>query len=169
MNKNKRDVLKGLAVGSVWATPVVSSVVLPVHAQTSGCLYSGVAIASNQDSDIYVCAVVDGDSAIVTHEAFNSGTSCRCVTRRGELMLDGSAGGTMDCYATFNTCKCSKDIPATLEIVGDSLRYTLERTNGGTQATTDLVITLNCVDICLQPTGPDCDSGPTAPPDTILG
>ena len=35
MNKNKRDVLKGLAVGSVWATPVVSSVVLPVHASTS--------------------------------------------------------------------------------------------------------------------------------------
>ena len=35
MNKNKRDVLKGLAVGSVWATPVVTSVVLPVHATTS--------------------------------------------------------------------------------------------------------------------------------------
>ena len=35
MNKNKRDVLKGLAVGSVWATPVVSSVVLPLHAATS--------------------------------------------------------------------------------------------------------------------------------------
>ena len=42
MNKNKRDVLKGLAVGSVWATPVVSSVVLPVHAETSGNEASGV-------------------------------------------------------------------------------------------------------------------------------
>lgn len=35
--KNRRGLLKGLAVGSVWATPVVSSVVLPVHAATSQC------------------------------------------------------------------------------------------------------------------------------------
>ena len=35
--KDRRELLKGLAVGSVWATPVVSSVVLPVHADTSGC------------------------------------------------------------------------------------------------------------------------------------
>ncbi len=35
MNKNKRELLKGLAVGSAWVTPVVSSVVLPVHAETS--------------------------------------------------------------------------------------------------------------------------------------
>jgi hypothetical protein len=34
--KDRRELLKGLAVGSVWATPVVSSVVLPVHAATSG-------------------------------------------------------------------------------------------------------------------------------------
>ena len=34
--KDRRELLKGLAVGSVWATPVVSSVVLPVHAETSG-------------------------------------------------------------------------------------------------------------------------------------
>jgi hypothetical protein len=37
MNKNKRDVLKSLAVGSVWAAPVVSSVILPAHASASGC------------------------------------------------------------------------------------------------------------------------------------
>ena len=41
MNKNKRDVLKGLAVGSVWATPVVSSVILPVHAATTGEIIIG--------------------------------------------------------------------------------------------------------------------------------
>ena len=34
--KDRRELLKGLAVGSVWATPVVSGVVLPVHANTSG-------------------------------------------------------------------------------------------------------------------------------------
>ena len=33
--KDRRELLKGLAVGSVWATPVVASVVLPVHATTS--------------------------------------------------------------------------------------------------------------------------------------
>ena len=33
--KDRRELLKGLAVGSVWATPVVSSVVLPVHAETT--------------------------------------------------------------------------------------------------------------------------------------
>ncbi len=38
--KDRRELLKGLAVGSVWATPVVSSVMLPVHAATSGEIYS---------------------------------------------------------------------------------------------------------------------------------
>ena len=33
--KDRRELLKGLAVGSVWATPVVSSVVLPAHANTT--------------------------------------------------------------------------------------------------------------------------------------
>ena len=40
MNSSKRDLLKGLAVGSAWATPVMASVLLPAHAQTtsaSGC------------------------------------------------------------------------------------------------------------------------------------
>ncbi len=42
MNKIKREILKGLAVGApaVWAKPVVDSVVLPAHATTScsGCV-----------------------------------------------------------------------------------------------------------------------------------
>ena len=38
--KDRRELLKGLAVGSVWATPVVSSVMLPAHAATS-CDFSG--------------------------------------------------------------------------------------------------------------------------------
>ena len=36
--KDRRELLKGLAVGSAWATPVVSSVVLPVHAATTGVI-----------------------------------------------------------------------------------------------------------------------------------
>ena len=35
MNKNKRELLKGLAMGSAWATPVVSGVILPAHGSTS--------------------------------------------------------------------------------------------------------------------------------------
>lgn len=35
MKKSKRDVLKGLAAGSVWSAPVVSSIVLPAHASTT--------------------------------------------------------------------------------------------------------------------------------------
>ena len=33
--KDRRELLKGLAVGSVWSAPVVSSVALPVHANVS--------------------------------------------------------------------------------------------------------------------------------------
>ena len=32
MRKTKRDLLKGLAIGTAWSTPIVNSVVLPVHA-----------------------------------------------------------------------------------------------------------------------------------------
>jgi len=35
VNKSKRDVLKSVAFGSVWATPIVNSVMIPAHAQTS--------------------------------------------------------------------------------------------------------------------------------------
>jgi hypothetical protein len=33
--EDRRNLLKGLAVSTAWATPVVSSVMLPVHAETS--------------------------------------------------------------------------------------------------------------------------------------
>ena len=33
--KDRRNLLKGIAVGSAWSVPVVSSVVLPAHATTS--------------------------------------------------------------------------------------------------------------------------------------
>lgn len=32
---NKRKILKGLSVSTVWASPMVASIVLPVHAQTT--------------------------------------------------------------------------------------------------------------------------------------
>ena len=44
MNVNKRDLLKGLAVGTAWSTPVVSTVILPAHAQTSLLCGSATAI-----------------------------------------------------------------------------------------------------------------------------
>ena len=33
--KDRRELLKGLAVGSVWATPVVSSIIIPAHGATT--------------------------------------------------------------------------------------------------------------------------------------
>ena len=33
--KDRRKILKGIGVGSAWSTPVIHSVVLPAHAQTS--------------------------------------------------------------------------------------------------------------------------------------
>ena len=45
--KDRRELLKGLAVGSAWATPVVSSMVLPVHAETSGCSSQGITVLIN--------------------------------------------------------------------------------------------------------------------------
>jgi len=50
MKKNRRKLLKGLAIGSAWSAPVVSSVMLPVHAQTSNSgdiAQDGVIIASS--------------------------------------------------------------------------------------------------------------------------
>ena len=37
MNQKKRNVLKGLALGTAWITPVVTSVTIPAHARTSLC------------------------------------------------------------------------------------------------------------------------------------
>ena len=33
--KDRRELLKGLAIGSAWATPVVSSVMIPAHGATT--------------------------------------------------------------------------------------------------------------------------------------
>ena len=35
MMKNRRELIKGIGLGSVWSTPVIQSIVLPAHAQTS--------------------------------------------------------------------------------------------------------------------------------------
>ena len=74
MNKNKRDVLKGLAVGSVWAAPVVSSVILPAHAKTSDVIVppslcpveitydlNGTSHATCYVYDVYDGEVIDED------------------------------------------------------------------------------------------------------------
>ena len=66
--KDRRNLLKGIAVGSAWATPVVSSVVLPVHAETScagGCFQT-----SNGGSSV----LWDSELSEVTF--YNGSTSC---------------------------------------------------------------------------------------------
>ena len=53
--KDRRDILKGLAVGPIWATPVVSSVVLPVHAGTT-CEEISRTISCTGSEDSELCA-----------------------------------------------------------------------------------------------------------------
>ena len=115
MNKNKRDVLKGLAVGSVWATPVVSSVMLPAHAITSGAIYSATGLLHNgttQNSidshsliadltnslipkahakaggEFYACAIVSESTAYVSIAGFGFAFGSTVgMIRRGVLNL----------------------------------------------------------------------------------
>ena len=63
--KDRRKLLKGLAVSSAWATPVVSSVVLPVHARSSGpeqCLEQTI------PEQTVGCANIQGDWNIYPYE-----------------------------------------------------------------------------------------------------
>jgi len=73
-NENRRKLLKSIAAGSgavivgknlpsSWSRPVVDSVMLPAHAQTSGAVYSGSAIvvasADGGSNDSLLSGIVD--------------------------------------------------------------------------------------------------------------
>ena len=58
MNKNKRGLLKGLALGSAWSAPVVTAITLPPHAQSTPCevaagcyVYDCSLVSSNESGD----------------------------------------------------------------------------------------------------------------------
>ena len=67
MNKNKRELLKGLAIGSVWATPVVTSVVLPVHAGTSANIPPGCYRLSSESGPDTGIQSIDWEGGIGTN------------------------------------------------------------------------------------------------------
>ena len=59
--KNRRDLLKQISLGAAWATPVVQSVSLPVHAQMTStfvCTVSGSGTDNNITSDTDMVIIV---------------------------------------------------------------------------------------------------------------
>ena len=62
-NKLRRNVLKGLAVGTpaVWVKPIVDTAVLPAHAQSSAICVAG-SINSTTDATEGVVVLFDGES-----------------------------------------------------------------------------------------------------------
>ncbi len=178
---SRRKLLKSIAAGSgaivagktlpeAWTKPVVDAVMLPVHAATTTeddcAVYTGFDAGTDgggdsgggggggggQGRDIYVCAVVTGSSANVTHAAYNRGTADLCVQRKGTIPIDG-ADADMKCDVVGGRCSCEEDIPASLVTNGNTLTYTLKRTQGGEQGASDLVIELQCSESCLTPSG----------------
>ena len=60
--KNRRELLKKLSLGAAWATPVIQSVSLPVHAQMTGgrfiCTVSGSGTDNGNVSDTDMVIIV---------------------------------------------------------------------------------------------------------------
>ena len=98
--KDRRELLKGLVVGSVWATPVVSSVVLPVHAETTGCDgLVDVSIAFSGTTRVFWEIYVSVDGAEPVEFENSDGTAPLEVQHTlpqgtTEVWAYGSSGGT---------------------------------------------------------------------------
>lgn len=165
MNKqNRRGFLKALGICSAalgatkalpgkWTTPVVDSVLLPAHAQTSHsecAVYAATGIDAPgfaQDETLSVCAVVcPGDStATVTHQTFFTSFGGSNARRTGQIPIDGGPGNMV---ATVGpNCQLNNQNgprPATLTNLTDgSVTYTLDRPNSS-----DIVVTLLRTDSC---------------------
>lgn len=144
--QSRRRVLKGLAVTlpATWATPMVKSVLLPAHAQTSGIC--GIYAASLENpsytggsDNLRICADVCNGSAF---QATYPGGTTLCTKRTGTVPIDGSEGALT--AESFGGCGPDQQVvQATItDPTQDSLTYTLERPKG------DLVVTLNRSESC---------------------
>lgn len=129
-NIHRRKLLKSIAAGSgaviagrslpeSWSRPVVDSVLLPVHAQTSGAVYSGTGLVTGWDSSdrnsllaevtdsllpqataqagglFYACATVTGSMADVVVAGLSNNAATPVGTkliRRGTLNLPAPFG-----------------------------------------------------------------------------
>lgn len=86
----RRSLLKGVGVASVWSTPIVSSIVLPAHAQTSAaiCITDrtvGGPLAGNASGATTCQAACEFEAASegaelcdVREISTGSGTDCSC-------------------------------------------------------------------------------------------
>jgi len=158
----RRKLLKSLATGggiamlpTHWSRPAVQSVVLPVHAQTTcGAVYAitnFVTFGFDNDESATICAVVCGDTAQVTFQAFfdrdppQGGSDLR---RTGNIPTNG-ATGTMAVTQTSPTCTQYLSQPqrsATLtNLTENSVVYTMIR---GEAAGGNLVAVLQRVEAC---------------------
>ena len=78
---DRRKALKAFAVGSVWTAPVVSSVVLPVHAATSlVCTSDPITIDLDVSDDFAI-----NDRVLINFD----GEICSLVQQPGDLCIDG--------------------------------------------------------------------------------
>jgi len=105
--KDRRELLKGLAVGSVWAAPVVSSVVLPVHAQSSGsppCDGPAGSCTGNcgQDGVPFGCPPCYCDDICEDFEDCCGDYFSECSDGPTVLALTGSTGKSENYYKTHD-------------------------------------------------------------------
>ncbi len=171
-NDSRRKLLKSIAVGSgavvagkslpeSWTKPVIDTVMLPAHAETSGCAIYAVSHIEfkneGEDSLLTVCATVCGDSAEVTQATDWDNVG---YNQRSGTIPIGGASGQMPQTAVAPGCE--GDGPpsrsATLtDLTADSVVFTMER---GQSAPGPLVVTLLRVDSCpgFSPLTWDCDT-----------
>lgn len=134
-NENRRKLLKSIAAGSgaviagkslpeSWSKPVVDSVMLPAHAQTSPspctpCLAAATYCVGGGNGSIEVAVAVDG-TVTVTYSAFSSGPQSDNV--------DPCAGGAFSVSDTSgnNTVTISGTIPC-----GNAASIDIVETDGG--------------------------------------
>ncbi len=180
-NDSRRKLLKSIAAGSgavvagkslpeSWAKPVVDSVMLPAHAETTeagsegddtNCVVyavSHVEFESNYGVGLLtVCATVCGESAEVTHAVDFEGEGYN--QRSGTIPVGGATGQMPETAHS----PCDPDDPppsrsATLTgLTANSVVFTMKR---GKNAPGDLVVTLKRVDSCpsFSPLNYGCDN-----------
>ena len=147
-NENRRKLLNSLAAGSgaviagkslpeSWSKPVVDSVMLPAHAQTSPspctpCLVAATYCVGGGNGSIEVAVAVDG-TVTVTYSAFSSGPQTDNV--------DPCAGGAFSVSDTSgnNTVTISGTVPC-----GNVASIDIVETDGGGGSTPRTATQANC-------------------------
>ena len=109
MKISRRNTLKSLGVGSIWVTPIIESILLPAHAQTSSTLiYS----TSNNDANPRkISALIENDRIIIRMRYFFEGDCSICGSD-----VDYESIGNLPDGGTLNIINagCSTAAPASL-------------------------------------------------------